>query len=600
MLARIKGIFADKRKTNFILLTILVVLTLVRVIIQLKIPPVTLAGKGVDEHVFVVQATEFIKGNWFGDYDFITIVKNPMFSFFYVLLNKFSIPYPLGLMLLYIISCLALVYALSPIVKNKYGQSLIYLYLLYSPVMLDKHFGFRLYRDALLMPLILLVLASLIGLFLYRNHSKKILIFWALLAGISYSSFTYLREDSVWLKPFFFTALLITFIFLLFIKSSWKEKIYRMLFLVIPILVLQGCTYAISYQNLQKYGIFTVNDYTQTNFKNVVSDLISIDDGRNQEYVWVSEDTFREALSVSPTLNKISKEVDWLYDPENGMTVEMEDSGNHEIFGGNIVWDLRLVVARAEQGYRQEMIIDGKSEKGGKATDEYFEKVHEELSEAFDQGQLTRRSDGVSVSPSSPAKTWSDIRGNVFPKMKRTLRENVFYSRYGIGLDGINPGHSLTTVSGDPEAVREIEMLINFPLNYPIGTPEAEYNKPVTYMAKRINSIISIYKWTSPIVILIAMIGFLYSGVRLIKKDYSEKNITVFLVGLGLILSYAVLLFGIAWAYSWVSGDTMSRLYYYSSGAIPVLQVLSILGSISFVSLLMKIQANHSKHNRKH
>ncbi|MGX7203921.1 hypothetical protein [Enterococcus pingfangensis] len=571
-----------RKKSNLILFSVILLFTLVRILIQMKIPPITFAGGGVDEHVFVMQATEFIKGNWFGNYNSSTLVKNPTYSFFYILIYKFAISYSLALISLYIFAIVLLLIALAPIIKNKYYRTFAYLFLLYSPVMMDKKFGLRLYRDALLTPLVFLVLGSVIGLFLYRNKSKWISLLWSISAGISYLTFYYLREDSIWLKPFFYVALIITLLFVLFSKFNIKAKLIHITILLIPILIFQGGTSLLSYQNLKHYGIYAVNDHTQTSFGNVITDLVSIDDGTSQTYIWVHESALRQAMEVSPTLKKLEEQFDSFYIPNSTLTTKIDSESQAEIFSGKIVWLLRLAVERAGLGYKQEILVNGETVKGGKATNDFYTAVHKELTEAFKVGQLKKRSAGIAVSQSAPTKTIASILENVIPKMLYTAKETIMYTEYYVD-------NGISQVSGSVDAVREIETLINTPLNYPIGSAQSAHNRPVTAMIRRINSIMSIYKYSSILVTILSMSGFAYAVISMFRKAYEDKFFAISVISLGLFLSYIILLLGVSWAYSWVSGETMNRLYFYSSGTIPVLQLIYILCGYSFIEMTLNL-----------
>jgi len=95
------------------------------------------------------------------------------------------------------------------------------------------------------------------------------------------------------------------------------------------------------------------------------------------------------------------------------------------------------------------------------------------LSEAFENGSLKKRSGGLVISASAPAKTITDILGNVVPKVIYSTKQTVFYDHYFISED-------IRAVSGDASKVREIEMLINSPLNYPVSSNQSIYNRPIT------------------------------------------------------------------------------------------------------------------------
>ncbi|MFD2729122.1 hypothetical protein [Enterococcus camelliae] len=568
-----------KNYSSIILFFILLILTLGRFVIQMKILPVTYVGGGVDEHVFVNQAINILKGKWFGDYNSITLVKNPMYSFFYVFVNKVGLSYPIALIGFYIVSILIFILAIFPIIKNKYYLSFTYVFLLYSPVMLDKKFGFRLYRDALLSPLVLLVIASLIGLYLYRNKCQPILYMWGILSGISFFIFSYLREDAIWLKPFFFGALLITCLFILFEKKSFSERIIRMIACLIPFLILYSFTSLLSQKNKEVYGVAVVNDHTETYFRNVITDLIAIDDGTNQEYVWVHEDALRQAFEVSPTLKKLEEQFDSFYIDNSTLTTKVDSEGQAEIFSGKIVWLMRLAVERAGLGYKPYVIVDGKQVRGAVATNNFYKKVHKELSVAFEDGSLKKRTKGIAISSSAPAKTSADIINNVIPKVLYSTKQTVFYENYFINED-------IRAVNGDSSKVREIEMLINSPLNYPVSSEQSIYNRPITKMIPRVNFIINLYRGTVWTLIVTSLIGMLYFIFCLFNRNFQEHFFGISIINLGLIASYFILLIGVSWAYSWVSGDTMNRLYFYTSGAVPVLQIFYVINCYGFVKLL--------------
>lgn len=566
---------------DWILAALLIFLTFFRFIIQMKIPPVTYVGGGVDEHVFINQAINMLKGNWFGEYNSITLVKNPVYSFFYVGINKLGISYPVALISFHIISIFALIGAILPIVKNKFYLSFTYLFLLYSPVMLDKKFGFRLYRDALLTPLVFMVLASVIGLFLYRNKSKLSMLGWSLLAGISFFLFAYLREDSMWLKPFFYGAILITVISILVLKTKISDKLLKIVLCILPFVLIFGFTDILANKNEQVYGVDAINDHTQTNFGNVITDLVSIDDGTNQEYIWVHEGALRSAFEVSPTLKLLEEQFDSFYIDNSTLTVKVDSEKQAEIFSGKIVWLMRLAVERAGYGYKPYIVDDGEKIPGAVATDDFYKKVHQELTKAFENGQLKKRTGGIAISKSAPAKSIDDIVKNVFPKVVFSTKQTIEYSKYFID-------EGLSSVSGDTNRVREIEMLISTPLNYPSNVEQSQYNRPITKMIPRVNFIIGIYQKTAILMLICAIIGFVFSLFKLIRRNFEEKHVAIVLISLGLIPTYFAVLFGVSWAYSWVSGETMNRLYFYTSGSIPVLQVFYILTGIGFIEMVEK------------
>ena len=86
--------------------------------------------------------------------------------------------------------------------QNPYGQAILYLLLLFSPISLTLLVTQRLYRMAIVPGMVLVVFSSMIGLTLRKKLPLKKQLPWAFLTGLTLAFFWQIREDSVWILPF--------------------------------------------------------------------------------------------------------------------------------------------------------------------------------------------------------------------------------------------------------------------------------------------------------------------------------------------------------------------------------------------------------------
>ena len=183
-------------------------LTLLRILLAIKTPLYGLGTMMHDDFLLVNYADSLQNAEWLGtEYSNLTLAKGISFSIFLYLCNLLFIPYPLGLVLLWVLAAITFMAAVRAVVKNRAALLLIYLFLLYSPATFASSYSQRIYRMAVVPAAVVFVAACLIGLFFRRDERICVQVRWALGAGISLSFFWYIREDSVWLLPFVLGAL---------------------------------------------------------------------------------------------------------------------------------------------------------------------------------------------------------------------------------------------------------------------------------------------------------------------------------------------------------------------------------------------------------
>ena len=167
-----------------------------------------------DDALMLEQANSILQGKWLGDYNSLTLVKGPLTPMFIALLSKLHIPFLLGQEVLYDISCLFLVHAISKTIKNKKVIYVIFAILLYNPITFSSEIC-RVYRDGLYTSLTMLLVAFSYSIFFNRKYSLKKQIKYFIGLGITISALYLCREESIWLLPFCLISAITTIIFII-------------------------------------------------------------------------------------------------------------------------------------------------------------------------------------------------------------------------------------------------------------------------------------------------------------------------------------------------------------------------------------------------
>ena len=164
-----------KISKNNIIFIILVVLTLIRLWLGVRTPLLLQADARYDDFLFVRYAEELLNGNWLGN-DSLSLAKSASFSVILALGYLLGIPYNFGLYVLYILACILISIAFYYIIKNKYFCYILYLFLLYSPIMFHEENVQKVYRGGYIVIFAIIVFASVIaqfGISFERNVGKK-------------------------------------------------------------------------------------------------------------------------------------------------------------------------------------------------------------------------------------------------------------------------------------------------------------------------------------------------------------------------------------------------------------------------------------------
>lgn len=200
-----------------------------------------------------------------------------------------GISYPVFLAAGYIAVAALFSLAMYRLVRSRRFALALYVFLLYSPGMFHEENVQKVYRGGYIVVFTLLVLGAVVGQFAARNGtSKKETILWSLLGCCSLPIFYYLKEDSVWILPFVCGGTAFTMVGLWGNKDT--RKAWRFGAALAPLLVLGCVTVGYKMLNYHYYGEYAIIDRSGTYCKEVIADLLQVDDGKGWENlgVWVT------------------------------------------------------------------------------------------------------------------------------------------------------------------------------------------------------------------------------------------------------------------------------------------------------------------------
>ena len=547
------------KKLSFIdrVLTIaLVLITIYRVLIAMKIPLFLQADAYYDDYLYVLYSKSLMRFQWLGNFSELTLAKGCSFSFFLIFNYIFGIPYSFGLIITFIISIVIFLKTIKRIINNKFFLFFTYVYLLFSPVMLHSENIQKVYRGGLLLSFALLVISGVIGIYTRINDSKKKSILkYVILTSLSLSYFWFLKEDSIWIMPFVLGGLFFTIIDIIKDKNNNKKRI---VYTIIPLLFLFFSITIYKSINYIKYGEYTITDRNGTYFKEVVSDLLQIEDKKSNKDHWITKSMMEKAYEVSPSLSKIKKEMNLEYESE-----WIDEDG--EIVGDIIFWVIKDAAHKS-----------GLYDNGGKEVNNYYKKVHNELTKGFESGRL-KKNDEIYVSKVVKGIT-KDEMTDYIELMKKSRKVLLTHEEYDLGL--YEPTGQTNNIALFNELTMSQIVLPN--------SSEIIYS-PSGKVISLCKKIVVFYKKTGLVLYYTFIVSFIIQCLDMLYSLFKKKeneNKKLFLIELGLIVTCFAQFFGTTFFCRFLDDR---KIYDYLSIIFPLIQILEMMGIYYIISKIKKI-----------
>ncbi len=344
----------------------------------------------IDDELFFKMAQSITQGNWLGDYNWLTLSKYPLFSIWLAFLHALSVPYLLGGQILYVLACLAALFAVLPIIKGNKMRLALFFILVFNPVQTAAAVQLRVYRENISSALALLLFAGFIGAALRIKAKPLSTLPFVLIGGIGLAGSYLNREDGVWFLVFCIPASIFTLYFIIKNSAKFSQKAVHCALQTLPYIILCIGIGIISFINLQHYGRFIVSDYTSAEFNAACGALMRVslaEEFEQLEKIPVSVaalDAVSEHVEIFAPVNEQLKQPDMI----NGLG----DVSTGEYSAGGFFWALRSSVYAA-----------GYADNAADAL-EFYEKLASEVNALCDSGTLPSGSGEIS-STLMPFKT---------------------------------------------------------------------------------------------------------------------------------------------------------------------------------------------------
>ena len=529
-----------------------------------------LADQRYDDRMMFENAGNLINGVWLGDYNSYTLSKGISYPLFLVLARKLFLPYSALLSLLQAAGAGLFVRAISLRLQNPYGRAALYLLLLFSPVSLTLLVTQRLYRMAIVPGMVLLVFSGMIGLTLRKDQPLKRQLPWALLTGLALAFFWQIREDSVWIMPFIavMTVWNIGYVILvLHNRISRKQILLHCLVLILPMFLLFVGNSGIAAINALHYGVFLTNDRTEGSFPELMSLFYRLEsDTTVSSDIWISRDTIAKAENVSPTLQQLCPLLDTY--------VEDWATANGEIPGDHFSWVLRDAVQ--DSGYAEDAV----------SAQNFYNSVFSELLTAIDQNELSLKQDGaVYFSSQSRGVPVGEIPG-ILSDALQNIWKIAGYTDCALSSSARSAGRlsDIRRMEAFTSCLAVYPTLSQFQATeYDSIANETLYDFNEVYssgIVSLLNRITSVYRLLGRPVFLAALLCFCILTFRVLREILHKniKDLELWILGCGLLLSAILLRFGCGLFTTWFTEDMQKFINsFYSCGVYILLQMFKYL-----------------------
>lgn len=544
------------RWQDFLVYAVVGVLTVVRIYLGHETPLLLQPDASYDDMLVVNYATSMLDGQWLGSFCYVTYAKACASAALLALGYVLGIPYGVSLVVLYALACAAIAIVLYQLSRSRALWVVTYLVLLYLPVMFHEENVQKLYRGGFIVSFALLVFAAYLGMYATRSRERiRAMVGWSIVACLSLPVFWFLKEDSIWLLPYVAVACVVTATGVVRHWHASGHALARVALIVAPLLVLVLASTAYKFVNSRAYGVYAITDRNETNYHNVMADLMLIDDP-DMETVWITRRMMERAMEASPTLETLHEGIDDMY--EKGWADE-----NGEISGDIMFWSLREVVRDT-----------GLYDQGAQAVDDFYARIHQELSDAFGNGTLEANRDLIRLSDVAHGFTAKHAIAYYLERLPQCLADFVAYRQ------------NVTDATASHEPMEDLQTMADLSRG-PYLWPGEEADSHMQLIVNLECMVVRLYQLAAWPLLVVGVVGNLLLLVQCIAakpghgtRDESSNNQAPALGGLLLasvaaVLTLLVLLVGVMWFANFLSDR---KVYDYVGAGIPLLALCECIG----------------------
>ena len=524
MLEQIKTLSKKKK----ILLVLGCIFIITKLMICMGLPVYIIQQHVNDDGWCITEAFHIRKGDWMGDYTSITLSKGCFFPFFLALCNLLGVSYQFAVAVLYIIGVLVLTYAISMIIKSDIIRFVFFSVLLFNPASMCVEGYQRVYRTAIIQPLVMIVIGCTLVLFFRRKNEEGSMIWWSITGALSFAAFWLTREDTIWLVPFQMFFIILMEVYLLnevvHKRMDWKKLLKKTVIYIMPLIVTVMAVNVVREVNYKKYGVAFANDCEDGSYPECIAAMRSVKTDDDIERVSITKNDLETLYTISPTLNSISNILDKTLQEWDIFDANI---GDGSVEDGWFIWAFRSAVEQA--GY-----YDSPSH-----AEQFYQSVVNEINNAINSGIVEQRE---GVLPSAWVSPW---RKQYMSLMMTNLKDCIMYTT---GFQGIEAANIVS--QGEYEYLLNVQALTQSQCVMPaIESYQSDWS---IHRVNLINSIRRIYE-IFEVLSLVSVVIYLVITVKLIigaiKKRVYRPYYEQWSCLSGIIGSYAVLVVGITYTH---------------------------------------------------
>ncbi len=330
----------------------------------------------IDDQLMYNAAVSITNGEWLGPYAYNTIAKHMFFSVWLAGVHALGIPYLIAAAVMCLAGAWVMAAALRPVLQKRLWVLGAFFLLAFCPVVFDT-FNYRVYRDSITIPLMLLAIGGVAGAVLrallpHAGAKHPVAAAWgyAAVGGLGLAASWLNREDGVWLLPFAGCFVLIG-ILALVKKRGLRKSLGAVACLLLPFVLLGAGVAAYAGMNHKYYGRFIVSDLTSSEFSEAYSLLVGIEDEHTGVCRPITYATRRKLYESSEFFAELEP---WW---ENGIVLNGYGSKKTGEYGGSFYYGIRL--AHQLGGYYEDP----------QQAKELYEQIAEELLRLEGEGAVT-------------------------------------------------------------------------------------------------------------------------------------------------------------------------------------------------------------------
>jgi len=544
----------EKIKKNWFTISIVSIIAIYMILVSVQNPKFIYFA-GYDDLYILNLAESFLNLDWLGLYNSVTLTKGIFSSLFIAFSNFLGIPLLIGQSIFYVGACSLLVYTLKNIIKNKFFCVLLFIIILFNPIMYSDSL-LRIYRDNIYSSLLIYLVACAFGIFFNYKEKPKNIVGYMFGFGFSLTAMAICREESIWIAPFVLGSSIITILFIIFDKQV-SDKFKKISLYIIPIVIYTATIIVICFMNYRCFGEFIRNEFSSLPWKNFLKAASSVDVEKTYLTVPLTKEARQKIYEVSPSF----KELEPYFEGDSGNGWAEHGDIPNEIEGGWFQW--AMVGAMDGLGYC----------KDAKTENDFLRKITNEINAAYDDGRLKKEDNPETIFSKD---NFDLFLNNINKAFKFQLNLDELYVRLDVDNEPKdNKDLSLEQV----DTWRE--------LTGHISTNTKTYNYKVDKLKIDIlQKVADIYQKFNHILFYIALILFIVEIIRFFVIKPRFENYKYIIVLLSLLMMFIIRIIVIAYTSTALFHAT--NIMYLSSTysmqfAFEILAIIFVISDIKMI-----------------